>query len=353
MATWPAKTNYATGDVLTAAQMNDIGGELNDLYTTAGKAAGKNKIINGDFGIWQRGTSFTTNGGTYCADRWRIGGSGTAPTVSRETFTLGAAPVAGYESPYFLRWNQSSAATDVQTFANRIEDVRTFAGQSVVLSFWARINSGTAAPAIYLQQVFGTGGSPSTAVTTTVAASQTFTSSWVRYSFAVSVPSISGKTIGTNNDSYLQMYFQFPTSGTWQIDLWGVQLEAGSVATAFQTATGTIQGELAACQRYYQRRYGKGNGTPFGAGQCYSTTAGIVSLPFPVTLRATPSFASSGLYVTNSTFGSAGGTIAIYSQTSSDTYAAIATSASGLVAGNATLLVGTDANSYLELSAEL
>ena len=37
------------------------------------------------------------------------------------------------------------------------------------------------------------------------------------------------------------------------LDIWGVQAEISSVATAFQTATGTIQGELAACQRYYIR----------------------------------------------------------------------------------------------------
>lgn len=33
-ATWPAKTDWATGDILTAAQMNGIGAELNELYTS-------------------------------------------------------------------------------------------------------------------------------------------------------------------------------------------------------------------------------------------------------------------------------------------------------------------------------
>ena len=28
---WPAKNNYATGDVLTAANMNGVGDDLNDV----------------------------------------------------------------------------------------------------------------------------------------------------------------------------------------------------------------------------------------------------------------------------------------------------------------------------------
>jgi hypothetical protein len=56
--------------------------------------------------------------------------------------------------------------------------------------------------------------------------------------------------------------------------LWGWQLEAGNTATAFQTATGTLQGELAAAMRYYQKSYSQATTVPTN-----STAAGMMFLP--------------------------------------------------------------------------
>ena len=69
-------------------------------------AAGKNKIINGDFGVWQRGTSGFTFGGSYNADRFAFYGDGTSVTraITQQTFTPGTAPVSGYEGTFFWRY---------------------------------------------------------------------------------------------------------------------------------------------------------------------------------------------------------------------------------------------------------
>ena len=207
--------------------------------------AGKNKIINGDFGIWQRGTSFTPAAaiGVYTTDRWNVSrdGSGATVTISQQTFTPGAAPVAGYEGTFFYRQAQSVAGSGgtYNQVQQRIENVQTFAGQTVTLSFWARVASGTLSISNYFEQNFGSGGSSS--VFTNASTANTITTSWQRFTQTISYPSISGKTIGTS--SYFTVGFGIPTNTTFTLDIWGVQLEAGSVATPFTTATGTLSGE--------------------------------------------------------------------------------------------------------------
>jgi hypothetical protein len=217
-----------------------------------------NFLINGAFDIWQRGTTFASPAsGSYSADRWqaRFDGSGATRTISRQVFTLGSAPVAGYEGDYFYRYAQTVAGTGA-TFSNvleqRIENVRTLAGQTITVSFWAKADAARTLTPV-LGQSFGTGGSPSATVFTAMT-SQSITTSWARYSATLTVPSIAGKTIGTNSNDYLAVTLQSATiNATQTIDIWGVQVEAGSVATPFRRNAPSIQAELAACQRYYQQ----------------------------------------------------------------------------------------------------
>jgi hypothetical protein len=269
-----------------------------------GFTAGKNKIINGDFEINQRAFSSSTSGASnlYNFDRWMQVSSGGTTTWSAQTFSAGTAPVAGYEGKNFLQIASTgqSAASDNSRIVQKIESVRTFANQTITISFWAKATSGTPNLASYAYQDFGTGGSPSAGVVVN-GNKVTLSTSWARYSISISVPSISGKTIGTNNNDCL--WIQFITSGgsdyntqtnsigiqSTTIQLWGIQVEAGSVATAFQTATGTLQGELAACQRYYWRTT---SGTTYGYvgadGFVYTATNFQAKAQFPVTMRIAP-----------------------------------------------------------------
>ena len=225
------------------------------------QAAGKNKILNSDFSIWQRGTSFSNPASAaFTADRWSVvwDGSGATRTVSQQTFTPGTAPVTGYEGAYFYRFNQSVAGTSgtYNLFQNRMEDVRTFAGQTVTISFWGKAAATTNLVKLNFEQEFGTGGSPSANVSTDIASTNfTLTTSWQRFTVTTTVPSISGKTVGTTTPGYLGLRFWVPVNSTFTIDIWGVQVELGTTATTFTTATGTIQGEIAACERYFQKNY--------------------------------------------------------------------------------------------------
>ena len=249
-------------------------------------AAGKNKIINGDFGIWQRGTSFAISANSaYTCDRYLSDSGAMNYTFSRQTFTPATAPVAGYEGTYFFRALATSGSGGYPKIIQKIEDVRVFAGQTVTLSFWGKASSAISVAPDLIQE-FGSGGS-STVYTGSVSTS--ITTSWARYSITYSVPSISGKTIGTG--SSLTVSFNLPASGTASFDTWGWQLEAGSTATPFQTATGSVQGELAACQRYYWRRTGENNAQDWFStfGVAYSTTNATVYFQCPQTMRVKPS----------------------------------------------------------------
>jgi hypothetical protein len=269
--------------------------------------AGKNKIINGDFFINQRGFTSTTTSNTAVVDRFRIllTAAAGSVTTSVEQFTPGTAPVAGYEAKQYVRiiTTGQAASTDRALFAYYgIEDVRTFAGQTVTLSFWAKAATGTPSIALDFAQSFGTGGSPSTAISGIGAAKTAITTSWARYSFTVAIPSISGKTIGTDqNTSALQFGLWVSAGSSFDsrtatlgvqnntFDIWGVQIEAGSIATPFQTATGTIQGELAACQRYYYRWTTGGNANAYSHSIfVYIGTEAYGTFPLPTTMRVNP-----------------------------------------------------------------
>ena len=261
--------------------------EQNTGGAVAPFVAGKNKIINGDFGIWQRGTSQTITTSTYSADRFTFIFNGTQSiAASAQTFTPGNT-IAGYEPTYYGRFAVGSSASgqSYNQFGQTIEDVRQYAGQTITFSFWAKTTSGSFTINPRYIQYFGSGGTTPIVEANFGSGAITLTTSWTRYTATVALPSITGKTIGTG--SSLKIVLDLPQNTTWSLDTWGWQLEAGSVATPFITATGTLSGELTACQRYY---YQVANGTigPVGGGFNNGTTTMETVIQFPVTMRTTP-----------------------------------------------------------------
>ena len=246
----------------------------------------------------------------------------------------------------------------------------SFANQTATVSFWAKSGSGTPKVAVELVQRFGTGGSPSSNVNT-YGAQVTLSTSWTRYTVTFTVPSISGKTLGTANDDNLALNlwtsagsdFNSRTGSlgiqTTTIDFWGVQMESGSTATAFQTATGTIEGELAACQRYYFRNSAASNANTFFANGFNNATTSIYGLyNFPVSMRTAPTLETSGTASHYRIYSAAGFTTcnAVPSLGDGNTSGVIFTAgvASGLTAGQGSVLASNATTSaYLGFSAEL
>jgi hypothetical protein len=271
----------SNGETLVADSSTSTG-----LRYSANYAAAKNKILNSDFFIWQRGTSFTADG--YTTDRFALRLSGATATVSRQSFTVGQTDVS--QNPtYFLRLAVTTAdnACRVETL---LEDVINSSSKTFTISFWAKgTNPAGGSLEIMGRQEFGSGGS--TAVNTS-AGTITLTTSWQRFTKTFTFPSISGKTLGANNAYGIDIRQPVGDTGTaaWTLDLANVQLEEGSVATAFQTATGNLANELAACQRYYQRFTATDSAYQglSNWGSAISTTGVLATLALKSTMRVKP-----------------------------------------------------------------
>jgi hypothetical protein len=320
--------------------------------------AGKNRIINGDFQIWQRGTSTSLTNGvrSFGADRFQAQcnfSAGTA-SVSQQSFTAGTAPVAGYEGTFFSRLTCGSTSTYARPFHQAIEDVRTFAGQTVTVSFWAKAST-TLSGNIYLIQEFGSGGS---AAVNYASSSISVTTAWTRFTFTQALNSISGKTIGTGSSLIAMVEFGSGLNSA-TLDIWGVQVESGSVATAFQTATGTLQGETALCQRYYYRT--NTNGSSYAimttGGWANSTTSAKLLVAYPVQMRRTVTSLESGgtLRVSDDSNNYAITSVAMDGNNNTVNQAQVTFSvSSGLTQFRPYFVRGdNDATAYLAFSAEL
>ena len=341
--------------------------EQNTGGAVAPFVAGKNAIINGDFYVNQRGFTSTTSSGYVLFDRFSNYVADGTVTYSNQTFTAGAAPVSGYEGKSFIQSAVSgqTAAGAASFFSQKIENVRTLAGQTATLSFWAKAASGTPKIAFEYTQSFGTGGSPSSSVSTVPIGTVTLTTSWARYSINIAIPSLSGKTIGTTDGtSYLEIGFWLSAGSSFAsrassigiqnntIGVWGVQLEAGSVATPFTTATGTVQGELAACMRYAEK-LDFTSGVVLTVGQAYSTSAAWGGIAWTTQKRTTPTITQTGTIQALQANTATSGTTFAYGIIGINNARMEHSGGSGLIAGNAVIFQAVAGAASLLITAEL
>jgi hypothetical protein len=253
-----------------------------------------NAIINGGFDIWQRGTSFALgapSASQYSADRWLV----YSPATSQHTASRQTAGLDGFR--FALRFQRNSGSTNTNLtglyYGSETAESVKFANQSVVLSFYARrgANYSPTANALSASIITGTGTDQNiingwTGGSTIGNASVTLSTTWTRFTVTATVGSTANQ---------VGVFFNSVSTGTAGANDWyevtGVQLEAGSVATPFVRAATTLQGELAACQRYYYRSTADSTNTfkAFGQGQGANSTAVQAQIQFPVPLRVAPS----------------------------------------------------------------
>jgi len=221
----------------------------------------RNKIINGDFTIWQRGSTQTT-AGYGSVDRFNCSFEGGSQSVSQVSFTLGQTDVPG--NPIrFLRNTivGGSAASNYHVVAQAIENARILSGKKVTVTFYAKANA-TKSISVELSQNFGSGGS--TQVDGIGVKKFSIGTTWTKCQTVVDVPSIAGKILGSTAD-YTSVNIWLSNGSTWNGSTNSLGVQSGTFDIAHLSlvegdATAEddpfeqrhYQQELALCQRYYE-----------------------------------------------------------------------------------------------------
>ena len=288
---FPTKVNYATGDVLSATNMNDLSGTVNLLDGTQ-YSGGKNRVLNSAMQVWQRGTTAlataTGLGNGFTSDRWQLYRSGFNANASGSRQTTSDTTNLPFIQ-YCNRIQRTAASTGTQTIflAQNFESINSIplAGKTVTFSFYARAGANYSATSNILvaSVLSGTGTDENMAnvyagQATVIGQNTTLTTTWQRFTYSGSVASTA---------TQIGVRFEFTPTGTAgandYFEVTGVQLEASTVASAFSTNGSTYQAELAACQRYFQIY---GDLELFG--QFFSATSARFVQYLPVSMRIAP-----------------------------------------------------------------
>jgi hypothetical protein len=253
-----------------------------------GSSFKRNRLINGNMAVWQRGTSFSlasasagTLASAYTVDRWVVENYSGSTTTTTQQANTGFSYGPG---SYFIRTTIPSlpAPQPVQYFQTiEASNVQDLAGTTVTLSFYA---STTATGGSLEYRIFA--GYPSavdnwTSGTYPQVATITPSSSATRQTVSFTLPAgcVNGCRI------YVGLYNTAGTATSITFSLGAVQLEVGTVATPYEMQIYSDQ--LAQCQRYYI----KSNNVD-SQKRSYNWSGGFLNVglyaDFPVTMRTSP-----------------------------------------------------------------
>ena len=372
-----AKGDLRAGSGTNTTTILPVGSDGQTLVANSANASGlgwtsgnpiPNPVLNSAMQVWQRGTSVAIAGsaGGYVSDRWYVQSvpTGSAVTVTRQaTNDTTNLPFIQYCSR--VQRNSGQTATGNIIFSQSMETINSipFAGKTVTMSFYARAgaNYSGASNALAVNLISGTGtdqnrgiGTPYTGEAFPInSQSATLTTTLQRFAFT--------GTVGATATE-LAFYTFYTPSGTAgandYFEITGCQIDIGSVALPFRTNGTTLQGELAACQRYYYRAGGSTAYQYFCNSAFLTATATRGVVPLPITMRSAPTFGSSAantflVLSSGNTAGDSGSSISTdnLSNSSAAVNVNIGTSRTAGIA--TTVLANNNVNTFLEFSAEL
>jgi len=227
----------------------------NSMVGTAASLGMRNRLINGAFDIWQRGTSFSnmSSSNTYVADRWSCYRQGYTAncTVSQVT----GLSINGINRNA-LRMQRTAGDTSTQALniTQALESInsRDLAGQTVTLSFWARAGANFSPTSSQVLAVIQSGTGTDETIRNGFTGGTPLSSSNITLTTSFQKFALTGTTPSNCNQIGINLYWTpTGTAGAADyVDIIDVQLEAGSVATPFERRQ--YGQELYLCQRYYQ-----------------------------------------------------------------------------------------------------
>lgn len=234
-----------------------------DIVTKSGR---KNYLINGDFSVWQRGTSFnvTNASARYSADRWYD-----QPFANLER---NADQIAGLIHEFALRITAVGAGTYV--VGQKVEGTNSLENRQVTVTFKVLVSATAANCSI--RAFDGNNGSGSGGVQSfpfvPTGALQTVTATF---------------TLGSHVDPIPAWNFQVKAdlAAAEVIEIHESQVEVGQTATDFEYVDPALQ--LARCQRYLVDLAGDpvGANTPIAFGFTDNTTTISAIAKLPNTMR--------------------------------------------------------------------
>ncbi len=253
-----------------------------------------NPILNAACEIAQRGTTaLASNAATnqFMTDRWQVFRAVAGATFTRQN-TSDTTNLPNIRFCTRAARDSGNTATNAIFTWQNLETINTipFVGKTVTLSFYARAGANYSPTSSLLQVRLQTGTGTDqnyingyTGSANPIASTATLTTTWQRFTYT--------GTIATSVTEMAPVVYSEPTGTAGANDYYevtGWQIDIGSVALPFRTYAATIQGELAACQRYYERSYSDTTygfvGTAIGNG----STAAQGAIQFKVTKRITP-----------------------------------------------------------------
>lgn len=130
--------------------------------------------------------------------------------ISFVTFALGLDPLTGDATPdQYVRYlcTDSPTGETYKCFQFPVnQKVNTLDNQAMTFTLWARVDATPSTLTLYCRQYFGSGGSPSAEVRTSLG-TMNLTTTWTKFNIQFTVPNTAGKTLGTCGDdaTYLQL----------------------------------------------------------------------------------------------------------------------------------------------------